>query len=166
MTGFSIFGLLSGILQLSVPSYSLRLVRRFGTQRVGWFIVAAFSCLALLHLLKPFKAMNMGPQGLMDLIYAIAALFLVIGLGHIETLCSQRQQSDSEEKRLRAKWESETREKTADLAAANQRLVLEIARREHSETALKESEAQYRLLFADNPQPMWIFDLRSLRPLA
>src|SRR5713226_2394046 len=34
MTGFGIFGLLSGILQLSVPSYSLRLVRRFGTQRV------------------------------------------------------------------------------------------------------------------------------------
>ena len=166
MSGFSVFALLSGLLQLSVPSYSLRLVRRFGTQRVGWFIVAAFSCLALLHLLKPIPAMNAGPKGLLDLIYAVAALFLVIGLSHIETLCSQRQQSDSEEQRLRAKWASETREKTADLAAANERLVKEIARREHSENALRESEAQYRLLFEDNPQPMWIFDLRSLRPLA
>src|SRR6266566_6510930 len=100
MSGFSLFALLSGLLQLSVPSYSLRLVRRFGTQRVGWFIVAAFCCLALLHLLKPFQAMNAGPKGLMDMVYAIAALFLVVGLGHIETLCSQRQQSDSEEQRL------------------------------------------------------------------
>jgi signal transduction histidine kinase len=166
MSGFSIFALLSGLLQLSVPSYSLRLIRRFGTQRVGWFIVASFSCLALLHLLKPFQAMNSGPKGMLDLVYAVAALFLVIGLSHIETLCSQRQQSDSEERRLRAKWESETREQTADLAATNQRLVLEIARREQSENALKESEAQYHLLFAENPQPMWIFDLRSLRPLA
>src|SRR5205807_8078958 len=98
MTGFGIFGLLSGILQLSVPSYSLRLVRRFGTQRVGWFIVAAFSCLALLHLLQPIPAMNMGQKGVLDLVYAVAALFLVIGLCHIETLCSQPQQSDSEEK--------------------------------------------------------------------
>jgi PAS domain S-box-containing protein len=166
MTGFGIFGLLSGILQLSVPSYSLRLVRRFGTQRVGWFIVAAFCCLALLHLLRPFKAMAMGPQGMTDLVYAVAALFLVIGLGHVETLCSQRQQSDSEEERLRTRLETETRTRTAELEAANQRLTKEIARREQCENALRESEGQYRLLFAENPQPMWIFDLCSLRMLA
>src|SRR3954453_17769020 len=166
MNSFGFFVLVSGLLQLSIPSYSLRLIRRFGTQRVGWFIVAAFSCLALLYLLKPFQAMNTGPKGMWDLIYSVTALFLVIGLGHIETLCSQRQQSDSEERRWRARWEAETREKTADLEAANQRLIKEIARREQSENLLKESEAQYRLLFSENPQPMWIFDLRSLCPLA
>src|ERR1043166_1431742 len=166
MTGFGIFGVLSGILQLSVPSYSLRLVRRFGTQRVGWVISAAFLCLALLHVLRPSQAMTLLPQGVMDLIYAIAALFLVIGLGHVETLCSQRQESNSEEDRLRRKWAAETKERTAELEAANERLVREIARREQCENALRESEAQYRLLFSENPQPMWIFDLCSLRILA
>jgi PAS domain S-box-containing protein len=166
MTGFGIFGVLSGILQLSVPSYSLRLVRRFGTQRVGWFITASFVCLALLHLLRPFPGMTLVPQGVMDLIYAIAALFLVIGLGHVETLCSQRQQSTAAEERLRSKWEAETKERTAELEAANERLIREIARREQCENALRESEAQYRILFAENPQPMWIFDLRTLRMLA
>src|SRR5438552_2570918 len=122
MIGFGIFGLISGLLQLTIPSYALRLVRRFGTQRVGWFIVVSFSSLALLHLVRPLKAMNAGPAGTQDLIYAIAALFLVIGLGHVETLCSHQQQADREEKRERSIWESETREKTADLAEANQRL--------------------------------------------
>ena len=33
-------------------------------------------------------------------------------------------------------------------------------------TALKESEAQYRLLFDSNPLPMWVFDCNTLRFLA
>jgi PAS domain S-box-containing protein len=32
--------------------------------------------------------------------------------------------------------------------------------------ALSISEQQFRLAFQENPQPMWIFDLRSLRLLA
>jgi PAS domain S-box-containing protein len=45
-------------------------------------------------------------------------------------------------------------------------LVAELARRDAREKALLESEAQFRTLFAENPQAMWILDLRTFRFLA
>ena len=75
--------LIGGALQLTVPSYALRLVRRYGAQRVGWFVVIAFSSLALLHLVGPLnptangKAWDVMP----NLIYAIGSLLLLIGMG-------------------------------------------------------------------------------------
>jgi PAS domain S-box-containing protein len=41
-----------------------------------------------------------------------------------------------------------------------------ITRRKQMEEALRNSEKQYRTLFETNPQPMWIYDLESLRFLA
>ncbi|HEU4799129.1 MAG TPA: PAS domain S-box protein [Gemmatimonadales bacterium] len=37
---------------------------------------------------------------------------------------------------------------------------------ERFETTMRESEAQYRLLFEANPNPMWVYDLETLRFLA
>jgi len=37
---------------------------------------------------------------------------------------------------------------------------------EKKEKVLQESEAQYRFLYIENPQPMWMFDLRSFRFLS
>jgi PAS domain S-box-containing protein len=167
MSGFGDLALVSGALQLTVPSYSLRLVRRFGTSRVGWFVVAAFSSLAVLHLLKPLPPMNMGPASgvTLEIVFAIAAALLLIGLCHLETLMQERQQAERAEQRLRAQWESQAQQRTADLAQANQELLGRLARMEQAESALRESEAEYCLLFEENPQPMWIFDLRSLRLL-
>ena len=38
--------------------------------------------------------------------------------------------------------------------------------RKRNVEALRHSEEQYRMLFRDNPQPMWVFDLQTLRFLA
>lgn len=40
------------------------------------------------------------------------------------------------------------------------------AERDHAEHELRDSEKQYRLLFNSNPQPMWVYDLETLRILA
>src|SRR5579863_10039123 len=87
MNGLGVFAFLSCVLQLSVPSYSLRLVRRYGTARVGWFVVTAFAALAVLQLLRPWKPMSAGggSGATMDLMICGAAVLLVIGMGHIET---------------------------------------------------------------------------------
>jgi PAS domain S-box-containing protein len=45
-------------------------------------------------------------------------------------------------------------------------LVLDVTLATRIEDALRKSEAQYRLLFESNPQPMWVYDLLTLRFLA
>jgi PAS domain S-box-containing protein len=48
------------------------------------------------------------------------------------------------------------------LARANQGLRCEISERLRAEETLRHSEERYRLLFEDNPLPMWVYDLDSL----
>ncbi|MGH7969850.1 MAG: two-component system sensor histidine kinase NtrB, partial [Limisphaerales bacterium] len=55
---------------------------------------------------------------------------------------------------------------TADLDAANEELQREISLRKQGEEELRKSKEQYRFLFDENPQPMWIFDLETCRFLA
>ncbi len=45
-------------------------------------------------------------------------------------------------------------------------LVLDVTVATRIEEALRKSEAQYRLLFESNPQPMWVYDLVTLRFVA
>src|SRR6266404_5989137 len=168
MNSFAFFNVVAGVLQLTVPSYALRLVRRFGAQRVGWFIVAAFASLGLLHMLQPGRAFHFGlTSGLMsNAVFALTSGLLLLGMTHLETLLSERVQLHREEQQLHASFEVKVAQKMTELRETNRELVEEIARREQREKAVKESETQYRFLFADNPQPMWLFDLRSLRFLA
>ncbi|MGA9994119.1 MAG: PAS domain S-box protein [Pyrinomonadaceae bacterium] len=42
----------------------------------------------------------------------------------------------------------------------------DITERKHYEAALEEEKTRYRLLFESNPQPIWVFDLETLRFLA
>ena len=166
MNGF--LALIGGMLQLTVPSYALRLTRRYGAQRVGWFIVIAFMSLAMLHIFGPVNAIGGGsiPRFMPDLIFAAASGLLLIGMGHIETLFAEREQTRGNEARLNNRWETQMREKLTDLAKANEELIAEIAQRDQLLNSLQASVTQYRFLFSENPHPMWLFDPRSSQMLA
>jgi PAS domain S-box-containing protein len=168
MFGLGVFSLIAGALQLVVPSYALRLVRRFGTRQVGWFIVTVFASLALLHLTGLMKNPAASPASgaRLDLVYLIGSVLLVIGMGHVETLFSERQQARWNEESLRRTLQSRIQNETADLIAAKEELLQELAHREEIAKALNQSKAHYRFLFEENPQPMLILDLRSCRFLA
>lgn len=58
--------------------------------------------------------------------------------------------------------EGRVRERTAELEQANRELQAEIAHRERADHALEEGEQSFRIMFADNPLPMWVFDLDTL----
>jgi PAS domain S-box-containing protein len=168
MTGIGAFDATAGALQLFVPSYGLKLVRRFGTNRVGWFLVVAFASLASLHLLEPISPVGpgFGPDLALNIVYAIGSVLLLIGMGHMHTFFSQNEQAQSSEEILNSHWQEQVDKKTAHLSRANEALLEEISRREQVESALQQSEAQYRFLFTENPQPMWIFDLQECHFLA
>src|SRR5215216_5897600 len=99
MIRFGVLTLIAGLLQLCVPSYGLRLVRRFGAQQVGWFMVVAFSSLAVVHLLGFGSASAFS----LEVIYAGASVLLLIGMGHIETLVVERQAAAHIERKVRSK---------------------------------------------------------------
>jgi two-component system, cell cycle sensor histidine kinase and response regulator CckA len=58
------------------------------------------------------------------------------------------------------------RRRAQEAEAAKANLENEVTERARAEAALLRSEEQYRLLFDNNPQPMWVYDLETLRFLA
>lgn len=161
-------GVAVGALQLVVPSYGLRLVRRFGTHRVGWFLVMAFCSLAALHLLEPMRSANWGmaPELVLNLVYAAGSVLLLIGMAHIHTLFTETDRARLNEELLASRMQAQAQCDTAFLTRANGALQMELNHHKHAEAALRESEAQYRFAFTENPQPMWVMDLRECRFLA
>jgi PAS domain S-box-containing protein len=70
----------------------------------------------------------------------------------------------AEEEIRKAKNDLETRvaERTEQLASAYQQLEQELAERERAQKMERETQARFRFLFANNPLPMWIYDLETL----
>ena len=168
MNSLGIFGFLAAVLQLSIPSYAFRMVRRFGVPQVGWFLALAFASLGLLHLLEPFHLTVFGYRSVsgLDAIYVIGSVLLLIGMAHVETVILERIRATKDAEKLKSECAVHARQTTDDLAQANKDMAERIARLELNEKQLTESEAHYRFLFTENPQPMWILDLRTLRFLA
>lgn len=73
-------------------------------------------------------------------------------------------QTSSGEKRI---WEFTNTLRTEGVAVPIIRGVArDVTEQRRAESALRESEARYRLLFERNPFPMWVYDLETLRFLA
>jgi hypothetical protein len=157
-----------GLVPCLIPPYAFRLSRMFGMKKVGWLLCAVFSLLAVLQLVRAWHPMGLGldPGLTLDLLNFLIPVLLLIGMAHIETLFRERLRLEKEEQRLRARLEVEVKERTAALDSANEELRHEILLRQQGELELRTSKEQYRFLFDENPQPMWIYDLRSFKFLA
>jgi PAS domain S-box-containing protein len=81
-------------------------------------------------------------------------------LGNIVDV-TQRKQAEEALRRAHDELELRVKERTAELTKANERLKREIEERKRAEQELKLSEEKYRLLFNDDPNPLFLLDLDS-----
>src|SRR3954465_4836444 len=168
MSSVPVYSTVLSVFACLIPPYAFRLVRIFGTKRVGWVIFSVFVLLAALQLVRAWHPMGfvLNPALTLDLLYLLVPLLLLIGMLHAETLMKERLRVEHEEKRLRGELELQVQQRTAELDTANEELQREISLRKQGEQELRKSKEGYRFLFDENPLPMWIFDLRTLRFLA
>jgi two-component system, cell cycle sensor histidine kinase and response regulator CckA len=156
-------GLIAGLLQLIIPSYAFRLVRRFGAERVGWFVVGAFVVLSLMHLLAPIKISGADPGIPVEWVFMAGSVLLLVGLGHLDTRLGEREKVHSKEESLQRAWEQKLAKATADLVKTNRALTEKIALHQEREATLTQAAARYQTFFNGFPEPVWVFDLRTMR---
>ena len=163
-----IYSIVLSLLPCVIPPYALRLNRVFGTKRIGWVLFAVFTLLAVLQLIRAWQPLGLGlDAGLtLDLLNFLVPVLLLIGLVHIETLFRERLRLEDQEQKLRGDLELEVRQRTVALDLVNDELQRENTLRRQGEEELRKSKEQYRFLFDENPQPMWIYDRNSFRFLA
>ena len=156
-----------GLLEPAVAGYALRLYRNLGP-RVGWWLVTTFCLLALAHLLQAggVTAKVLGPSGSFDFVAVLIPLLLLIGMAHTESILVHQARAERREQELKFDTEFKARENVTELIRANERLEQQVDHLVERGIALEDSAREYFSLFTENPQPMWLFDRRSLRILA
>lgn len=164
--GFGPFTWLFGVLEPAVAGYALRLYRILGA-RVGWWVFATFSLLALGHAFHSSETWRfLGSPVSFDLVTLLVPFLLLIGMVHTESTMVAQARVSRKERDLRVQKESQAQQRMAELVREAKELRERVACLAEREKALGDSAQQYQLLFTNNPEPMWVFDLRSLQILA
>lgn len=135
-----------GVLQIAVPSYGLRLNRRFGSRQVGWALVVAFVVLALLNLAGGTASASARREWELARGVAMAAIpvLLLIGLAHIETLLRERTQLEHKQQLRGREFEQCLAQRTMDLADAKEEFHLALCRKDQEQRVFAERAQRER----------------------
>jgi hypothetical protein len=92
MSVSELIGLISGLLQFAVACYAVRVSRRFGVAKVGWPFFAAFSLLAVAHVLQTFHPLDLefGFGISTNVFYEVISVLLLASLAQTELLVWKR----------------------------------------------------------------------------
>lgn len=157
---------LFGVLEPAVAGYALRLYRILG-RKVGWWVFATFSLMAVGHFIHSSASIAnvFGSAVSFDLVTLLIPFLLLIGMVHAEsTIVARAREGRKESVRVEKQFKGE--QQLSELAQELEALRGRVACLSEREKALQSSAEQYYVLFTNNPQPMWVFDLRSLQMLA
>lgn len=141
----SVVSVVAGVLQFAVAVYALRLTRVFGAVKVGWSLFCAFTLLALVHVVQflvPSFEAGMASAPTIEVMYAMVAMLLLMGMVHMETLLKERRRVEEQDKRMQAELEVEVKKKTAYLTRAIEELHEEIDRRTAVEARMEQSNTE------------------------
>lgn len=119
MNNLSIANIASGLLEAGVAFYALRLMRLFGSRRVGWSLFLAFTLLALFHV-SHFAMPWLDLSGVGEpFVYALSSALILVGMLHFERTLKH---FDRDEQRTRKEMEELAKRQTAELVKANEEL--------------------------------------------
>jgi C4-dicarboxylate-specific signal transduction histidine kinase len=122
MNSMTIASAVSGLLEIAVAFYALRLNRLFGSKRAGWSLFTAFALLAFLNVARlagPLMILNeLGGQ----IIYSIISALILMGLAHLEVLLKQCVRAEAAERHAHLEMDARVKQQTADLIKANEEL--------------------------------------------
>ena len=161
MNDIDIIRLTSGLLQLGVAWYALRLGRLFKSTILGWLLFGALSLAALVSLFLAVKPLDAGAQwGIkVDIIYTF---LLLAGVARFYPGLRHFLQEEEAKQHALDKWESQVKEQWVDLMKANEKLrqtangfETEIAERKQAQERLEKNlqELQSTLRQNENALP-------------
>jgi PAS domain S-box-containing protein len=104
-----------------------------------------------LRVITESVARQLERYGIIALLVTMVFLVLIV-LGIAQTMLT----------RANAGLEGRVKERTAAFEEANRQLMSEITERERAQEEERRAQAQFRFLFANNPLPMWVYDLETL----
>ncbi len=116
-----------------------------------WFVVAACAWITARELERALAIAHLAADELRQ------------DLARREQVERELRQADQQLAELNTQLEQRVHARTGELLSANATLEQEIAERRRVESALRDSEAKFRMLFASNPEPTWVYDLVTLR---
>ena len=121
MNDIDIFRLTSGLLQLGVACYALRLGRLFKSTLLGSLLFGALSLVALMSLFLAVKPLDAGAQwGIkVDIIYIF---LLLAGVARFYPGLKNFLQEEESKRHALDKWESQVKEQWVELIKANEKL--------------------------------------------
>jgi len=157
---FDGYRIAAGVIQVGVACCALRLNRRYGTRRVGWFLFGGLLLLGLTQTTQ--NLLSSGNVQAVAFLMLLTPVLLFIGVTWLDLLLKESVEKESQIERAREELKHRFDQQAQDLQQANAALKTEIAQREAHERSLEQSEAQYRLLFTENPFPMWVYDSKTL----
>ena len=142
MSYLEIIRFVSVAFQLAVAIYALWLNQVFGTTRAGWSLFGAFALMALTYATRVWdNDTTVWPTGVIpEAVYLFTSLLLLMGLSHVHAVFNERKLAEKALEAARLQLEHRVRERTADLALANENLLKEMDERKFLQEQLFRSQ--------------------------
>ena len=124
MTYSDTIRILSGLMQLGVAWYALRLSRLCKSGRAGWLLFSALTLLALAYVLLPINPFRSSIHFSVraDVIMGMISLLLIAGMIHLELRFRKQFDSEAAHRQAHTAWEAKVGEQLEELNKTNDEL--------------------------------------------